>query len=278
MSPVTKKGCFARTLLAMLIVGYAGTASSMQMAEQGGVAVPPASPAPPPSSAPSEGSGYFSQHFSADALAADVKNAVIQANLAPVSFRKIEVHTRALVTTPGDGQSGQSSPSAYTVTVVFENAGDGLIRRMQAVQSKDGNTVVRFDLTYRGYFPFLMQTVPANGNTLPPVVEARKVLRLDTKTDGHMSFAYLYGPSGQATFADPGQVLCDAGKTYSASELNPAIQGQARELSCQTVDTNGIVTEKMTLAYLENYGVALALHMKNPESSLDSTIVDFTVE
>jgi hypothetical protein len=278
MSFAHKKTFFASMLASALITGYAGATCAMQVMEPQNAPVPGAMPVPaPPSNAPSDERGYFAQHFNTDALTADVKNAVIQANLAPVPFRKIVVHTRDLVTASG-GQSGQANPSTYTVTVVLENAGHGLVRRMQAVQSQENNTFTRFDLTYRGYFPFLIQTIPANANALPPVVEARKVLRFDTKTDGHMSFAYLYGSSGQATFADPGQVICDAGKAYSASELNAAIQGQARELSCQTIDTNGIVTDKMTLAYLENYGVALVLHTKNPESSLDSTIVDFTVE
>lgn len=270
MAFATKKVFFASLLAPMLVAGYAATASGMQAAEQGGAAVPSAG-------APSPGSSYFSQHFSTDALAAEVKNAVIQANLAPVSFKRITAHTRDMVTT--SGQSGQgNNPSTYTVTVVMENAGHGLVRRMQSVQQQNSPTFVRFDLTYRGYFPFLTQTVPANANALPPMVEARKVLRLDPQTDGHMSFAYLYGASGQASFADPGQVICDAGKSYSASEINPAIAGQARELNCQAVDSNGIVTDKMKLAYLEKYGVALMLHTQNPESSLDSTVVDFTVE
>jgi|GEM_PF-704856 len=274
MSFATKKSLFASMLASVLIAGYAGTASGMQAAEPGNP------PVPPPSSAPAEGASYFSQHFSAEPLAAAVKNSVIQANLAAVPFNKIVLHTRDQVTT-ADGQPGQSEqnkPATYTVTVVLENAGHGLIRRMQVVQSQDANVVTRFDLTYRGYFPFLTQTIPANANALPPVVEARKVLRFDTNTDGHLSFVYLYGASGQATFADPGQVICDAGKQYGASELNPAIQGQARELSCQTVDSNGIVTDKMKLAYLEKYGVALVLHTQNPESSLDSTVTDFRVE
>jgi hypothetical protein len=280
MSFAKKKAFCAPMLASVLIAGYAGTASSMQMAPPGGVpplpdGAPSAPPAPSP--APQTGSSYFAQHFNVDVLPAEVKTAVVQANLAPVPFKSIVVHTRDQVTTSG-GESGQGNPSSYTATIVLENAGHGLIRRMQVVQSKDGNSVTRFDLTYRGYFPFLLQTIPANANALPPTVQARKLLHFDTHTEGHMSFAYQYGASGQAAFADPGQVICDAGNSYDASQLNPAIQGQARELNCQTVDTNGIVTDKIKLAYLEKYQVALVLHTQNPESSLDSTIVDFTVE
>ncbi|GGA08697.1 hypothetical protein [Dyella caseinilytica] len=280
MSFATKKSLFASILASVLVAGYAGAASSMQAIAPDGAPASAPVPVPPPSSAPADGSSYFSKHFSTDALAAEVKNTVIQANLAPVPFNKIVAQTRDQVTTSGGqpGQTGQANPTTYTVTVVLENAGHGLIRRMQAVQSQDANLVTRFDLTYRGYFPFLTQTIPANANALPPIVEARKVLRFDTNTDGHLVFAYQYGANGQATFADPGQVICNVGKDYSASELNAAIQGQARELNCQTVDTNGIVTDKMKLAYLEKYGVALVLHTQNPESSLDSTVTDFTVE
>jgi hypothetical protein len=262
-----KKKFSALTLASILVAGYAGAASSMQAADPNGP------PAPPPSNVPAEGSSYFSKHFSTDALSGDVKAAIIQANLAPVSFNKITVHTRDRVTA-----TGQANPATYTITIVMENAGHGLLRRMESAQGHEGNTVVHFGLMYRGYLPFLTQSVPANADSLPPMIEARKVLRFDTNTDGHINFTYLYGITGKPTFADPGQVICDSGKSYDASELNPAIQGQARELNCQNVDTNGIVTDKMTLAYLEKYGVALMLHTQNPESSLDSTIVDFTVE
>jgi hypothetical protein len=261
-----KKKFSALILASILITGYAGVASSMQAADPSG---PPASP----SNAPTQDSGYFAKHFSTDALSGDVKAAVMQAHLAPVLFNKITVHTRDRVTA-----TGQASPATYTVTIVMENAGHGLVRRMESAQGQEGSAVVHFDLMYRGYFPFLTQSVPANTDSLPPMIEARKVLRFDTNTDGHIHFAYLYGLTGKPAFADPGQVICDSGRSYDASELYPAIQGQARELNCQNVDTNGIVTDKMKLAYLEKYGVALMLHTQNPESSLDSTIVDFTVE
>jgi hypothetical protein len=264
MGFATKKKAFALTLASILITAHAGTAASMQVADAGN---------PPPGNAAVEAQSYFSKHFSANALSADVKAAVVNANLTPVSFNKITVHTRDQVTS-----SGQGNPTTYTVSMVLENAGQGLLRRVESVQSHDGNTMTRLDLMYRGYFPFLSQSIPANANALPPVMETRKVMRFDTRTDGHMNFTYLYGPSGQATFADPGQVICDSGKGYSASELNPAIQGQALELSCQNVDTNGIVTDKMKFAYLQKYAVAVMLHTQNSDSSLDSTIVDFTVE
>jgi hypothetical protein len=266
MGFAAKKKLFALTLASMLITGYAGVASSMQTMQSDN--------APPSGQAPAaEAAGYFAKHFSTDALGNDVRNAVIQANLTPVPFNKITVHTRDQVTS-----SGQSSPATYTVTIVLENGGHGLVRRVQAAQGHDGNTVTRLDLTYRGYFPFLTQSIPSNAGALPPVIEARKLMRFDTHADGHINFTYLYGAAGQAAFADPGQVICDSGKRYDATQLNPAIQGQALELSCQNVDANGIVTDKMKLAYLEKYDVALMLHTQNPESSLDSTVVDFTVE
>lgn len=259
----------ALILASMLAAGYAGTAASMQAADASNP------PAPPSNNAPAEAQSYFSKHFSVDALGADAKAAVVHAGLAPVSFHKITIHTRDQLTTSGQ----QGSPATYTVTMVMEDAGQGLVRRITSVQGHDGgNTMTRLDLTYRGYFPFLTQSIPANANALPPVMETRKVMRFDTRTDGHMNFTYLYGVSGQATFADPGQAICDSGKSYSASELYPAIQGQALELNCQNVDTNGIVTDKMKLAYLEKYAVAVMVHTQSSDSSLDSTIVDFTVE
>jgi hypothetical protein len=39
-----------------------------------------------------------------------------------------------------------------------------------------------------------------------------------------------------------------------------------------------MVTNKLTFAYLEKYGVAVTLHMQNQGNSLDSTVTDFTVQ
>jgi hypothetical protein len=267
MGFASKNKLFALTLFPLLIAGYASSNCKAQSADQGTAPLAP-------SDASNISADYFSQHFTADALNPDVKKAVINANLDPVSFKRIVLHTRDQVTSSGQGNSG----GVYTVEVTIENAGHGLVRRKESAQASGGAASVRLDLMYRGYFPFMTQNVPTDKSQLSPVIEARKVLHFDTKTDGHLSFAYLYGASGQATFADPGQVICDSGKRYSASQLNASIQGQALELNCQSIDNNGMVTNKMTFAYLEKYGVALTLHMQNQGNSLDSTVADFTVQ
>lgn len=220
-----------------------------------------------------DSSGYLAQHFSFQALNADVQNAVVRANLGPVPFQKITLRTRDVVTSPD-----QPQPTTYTSTATLENAGHGLVRRVEALQDKNGSTVAtRLDLTYRGYFSFLTQSIPMQAKAMPPVQEARKVLRFDTGTNGHVAFVYLYGISGGQTFQDPGQFLCDSGKRYGAEQLNPAMQGQVQELDCRVIDTNGIETDKVAFAYLEQYGVAVTLRTRNPQRTIDSTIVDFSV-
>lgn len=226
-----------------------------------------------PKSGNADGSTYLAQHFSFEALNADVQAAVTRANLAPVPFAKITLHTRDAVTSPD-----QPQPSTYSSAVTLENAGHGLVRRVEAVQDNNGGAVAtRLDLSYRGYFSFLSQGISARATTLPPMEETRKVLRLDTGTSGHVAFVYLYGMTGGQTFQDPGQFLCDSGKSYSAAQLNAAIEGQALELNCRVVDTNGIETDKVTLAYLDKYGVAVTLRTHNQQRTVDSTILDFSV-
>ena len=219
----------------------------------------------------SEGSNYFTQHFSFDALGPDVQAAIEHANLAPVPFGKIDLHTRDTVSSPD-----QSKPSTYTSAIALENAGHGLVRRVQAIQNSEGSVIgTRLDLTYHGYFPFLTQGISPQAKSVPPVQEARKVFRFDTDTHGHVAFVYLYGSTGAPTFQDPGQFLCDSGKSYDAAQLNPAIEGQALELNCRVIDSNGIETERLTLAYLDNYAVAVTLRTHNAQRTVDSRIVDF---
>jgi hypothetical protein len=266
MSLASKKHVFALTLMTLLATGYVGSDCLAQTADQGAAAIPQGN-------APNAATDYFSQHFNADALDPDVKNALAGANLAPVPFKRIVLHTRDAISSKGQGSQG-----TYTVEVAIENAGQGLVRRKETAQARGAAASTRLDLTYRGYFPFMTQNVPADKQALSPAIETRKVLHFDTSTEGHFSFAYLYGAAGDATFADPGQVICDSGKRYNASQLNASIEGQALELHCQTIDNNGMVTNKLTLAYLEKYGVALTLHMQNQDNTLDSTVIDFTVQ
>jgi hypothetical protein len=264
-----KKKCLMWAAISVVVVGYAGTVAGFQSAGQS-----PASA--PPDNGSADHTGYFAQHFSANALNADAKAAVMRANLPPVSFHRIIVRTRDQITSSGQSQGqGQGSPSAYVSTITFENAGQGLVRRMELMQTNKGDTATRLELTYRGYFPFLTQSISSNASQLPPVVEARKVVRFDTQTDGHMNFTYFYGLTGKETTTDPGQVVCNAGNRYAASQINPAIEGQALELNCQMIDENGDVTNKVKFAYLDKYQVALLLQVKNPGSTLDSTIEDF---
>lgn len=259
---------FMWVAISALLVGYAGTAMGYQSANQAGASAPSSSESP-------DHSGYFAQHFSTDALSPEAKVAVMRANLAPVPFGKIVVHTRDQMTPT---QTGQGSPSTYTSEITFENAGQGLVRRMELMQTNKGERATRLELTYRGYFPFLTQSISSNASALPPVMEARKVVRFDTQTDGHMNFTYFYGVAGKEISTDPGQVVCNAGKRYAASQINPAIEGQAMELECQIIDENGGVTNKVTFAYLDKYQIALLLQVKNPDSTLDSIIEDFKPE
>ncbi|GGA22799.1 hypothetical protein GCM10010981_08770 [Dyella nitratireducens] len=228
---------------------------------------------PPPQAPAADASAYLTQHFSFDALTPDVQAAITQAKLAPVPFTKITLHTSDTVTSPDHQQ-----PSKFSTAMTLENAGHGLVRRIEAVQDDKGNTVAtQLELTYRGYLPFLTQGIPPQANTIPPVQAARKLLRFDTGSSGHFAFVYLYGMTGGQTFQDPGQFLCDSGKSYSASRLNPSIDGQAIELNCRVIDTNGIETDKVTLAYLDKYAVAVTLRSHNQQRTVDSIITDFQI-
>ena len=42
------------------------------------------------------------------------------------------------------------------------------------------------------------------------------------------------------------------------------------------IDTNGIETDKLTLAYLEKYDVAVTLRTHNAQRTVESTIQDFS--
>jgi hypothetical protein len=259
--------------ISVLITGCAGTANNTQpattSASSAATGVSSVSLADIFGNRP----GYAAKNFNIDALGPDVKDAIVRANLPPVTFNKIVVHTRDLFTL-----SSQGTTMTYNNELTYERAEDGLVRRMEVVQNNGFDFLTRFDLTYRGYFVFKTQSMTANATAVPLWTETRKVLRLDTNMGGHMNFTFLFGLAGKATSRDPAQFVCDSGKTYDASILNPAIEGQALELNCQDINSNGVNTDRVTFAYLEKYGIAIPQNVVNPASTIKSTIVDFRVQ
>lgn len=259
MSRAWTKRLAAPAIAALLATAYAAHAQN---------AVPPQ-----PQAATANVSAYLAQNFGFNALTPEVQATITQANLAAVPFTQITLHTRDTASAPDHAR-----PTTFSTAMTLENAGHGLVRRVAAVQDDKGNAVAtQVELTYRGYFPLLTQGIPPQANTIPPVQAARKVLRFDTGSNGHFAFVYLYGLTGGKTLQDPGQVLCDSGKRYSASQINPSIEGQALELKCRLIDNNGIQADQITLAYLDKYNVAVTLNTHNDQRTVDSAIVDFSV-
>jgi hypothetical protein len=77
---------------------------------------------------------------------------------------------------------------------------------------------------------------------------------------------------------NPQQLSCNAGKRYDAAALNATIGGQARELTCQWQNANGVVAETAVYAYLEKYGFVLPVSKQNSAGRIEVSVVEFKAE
>ena len=69
-----------------------------------------------------------------------------------------------------------------------------------------------------------------------------------------------------------GKETCAFGAKRSASDLHPALQGDALDISCDAYGTNGQVLGKPPWVYLPRYGIGLELGYVASGARLTSTI------
>ncbi|HTV86996.1 MAG TPA: hypothetical protein VME63_16470 [Dyella sp.] len=217
---------------------------------------------------------YLAQHFTVTLLVQPVQDYLTQMGSAPVSFDRLLITQKSSMTKPG-----ADAPSHFINVVEYENAGNGLVRSINTLQNNGFDISTYFDLTYRGIFPLRSQKFLTASTTWPFLFEARQIDHLDTDFSApRITYSYRNGISGRTVVSNPIQISCTSGLRYSASTLNPSIEGMAHELNCQWQNGNGVVTSDTTYTYLEKYGVAFVSHVKTSTSDISVAIDTFKVE
>jgi hypothetical protein len=258
-------------------LGVAATVSLTGCA-QNAPAPKPAAPvqkaAPSVSTVFQDKQAYLAQHFTVSYLPQSVQDSLTQMGSAPVSFDRLLMTQKTTSTKPGS-----ETPTHYVNVVVIENAGNGLVRSVNTLQDNGFDISTYFDLSYRGMFPLRIQKFATSSATWPVMLEAKQIGHLDADFNApHLNYTYRNGFSGRTLMSNPMQINCTPGERYSASIINPSIEGMARDLNCQWQNGNGVVTGTGTYVYLEKYGTTLIKQMKSSTSDISVAIETFKAE
>ncbi|RDS83015.1 hypothetical protein DWU98_07745 [Dyella monticola] len=217
---------------------------------------------------------YLAQHFTLTYLPKSVQDTVEQAGIAPVGFDRLHMTTQVTVQNTTTG-----APTTFIASLLYENAGNGLVREISTLQRNGFDTSTLFVLSYRGLYSLRSQTFQSTATAWPPLLETKQITHYDTDfTTDHISYIYRGGLGGRPQMTSPMQVSCTAGKHYSASVLHANIGGNVREFNCQMQNSNGVLTSTTTYAYFEKYGLAIPISSKTPTNELSTTIQEFRAE
>jgi hypothetical protein len=217
---------------------------------------------------------YLSRNFTASSLPDELLRTVSNLDTQPVGFGRLELDT-----TVSGTRNGVDGVSHYTNHGIYQSEGNGLVRGMDTLSSNGIQMSIEFDVTYRNLQTLRSQNVPLNAINADHIIATHTLSHMDVPSYGlnRMSFSYDYGYQGLSTKFVHGETNCVFGSEFSASDISPKIAGRARNLDCEASNSNGVVTSKTHIAYLDTYGFAIILKRSNSAGTTSFTVDDFKV-
>jgi hypothetical protein len=218
--------------------------------------------------------GYSSREFTPASLPDEVQKAVVNADSQPVGFHRLVLD----MTTDGI-QNGGDGVTRYTSHSTYENQGNGLVSSVDTLSSNGIQSYMYFNLSYRNIYSLRTQTLATGAVNASKIPRTQAISHFDTPAAGHdMRFSYDIGYEGQTKNFVHNETNCVFGRSFDASVVSPKMSGTARDLDCQIVNLNGVVTSKQHMAYLDKYGFAVVLKRENYKSNFTYTVTDFRAE
>ncbi|MGC1548180.1 MAG: hypothetical protein WA777_06590 [Rhodanobacter sp.] len=217
---------------------------------------------------------YLSRTFTLSALPSSVQDKLAQSTGNPPSFSRLTLKRKTTIKYVSNGATVET-----TADVIYQNAGNGLIREL-IIQYVNGIEVESYySLKYRDVFPLLSQEMKPSDARMPYLFRAKSVVSMDTSFD-QPSLSYVYtltsnDPRGRTVNRG---VACDLTKTYPATKINSNIQGTAREFTCNFLNENGVIDFETDYVYLQSYGLAIAMGQHSNKMEMTRDIVDFKAE
>ncbi|RDS83014.1 hypothetical protein DWU98_07740 [Dyella monticola] len=224
----------------------------------------------------SDTNAYAEQAFSLGALPASVRDTLNANDVATseLSFHRITIQARSKWF-----KMGTDAPQNFTEHVTYDNLGKGVIRAISTDFSNGFTYRTEISLTYRNYVGLMMQKFASSATAMPAVSAVLQFDRFEPAlSSDKLAYTMRSGYIGKPGLTQPWQIVCQLGRSYSGTVVNAHIAGNVREMSCQSVNANGVTTEVRDYVYLQQYGLALTRAVKSASSDYTVDLVDFKAE
>jgi hypothetical protein len=219
--------------------------------------------------------GFLSSNFAPSNLTTSVHQTVVSADGASVNFNRIVYQIDW-----ANNVDNKDKANNTTDSVTLTNAGNGLVQVLVETSRNGVPISQEYMLSYRNYLSLKLQAMNLGANIAPMQMEVKSFQHFDpiTSMRSSLAYSYEYGTSVQILNYRSGRTACDPSDALPASELNPTLSGEAREMICQYYNQNGVLQSKVKYAYLDKYGVALPIRVENSAAIDEGKIVSLKAQ
>jgi hypothetical protein len=219
--------------------------------------------------------GFLTSHFSPSNLSTGLYKTITSSDAGQVNFKRV-VYQLNWDNDIENKDKTHKSTETYTLT----NVGNGLVQVFMESSSNDVPVSQAYQISYRNFLSLKAQSMNLGANIAPMEMEMKSFQHFDpiSSLPAGLQYTYEYGTSVQILNFRDGRTSCVRGDAQPASELNATLSGEAWTMTCQFFNQNGVMQTKVKFAYLDKYGIAVALHSESAASVNEAKIASFTTE
>lgn len=232
----------------------------------------------PVKSVESDKLGYLTKTFALDSVPSSLAAQITARDDGPLPFHRMVLSvTPQFTVVPGGG-----TPPVFHSSWTLINAGGPFVQTLEEQSSNGVDTRQDYGISYRNFLAMRRQILVLNHTDSSFIMQIKGLQNFTPLATagapvGGVDIRYEWGNPIQIANLANLSVRCDYGPRYPAARLNPKLQGEAQELSCEYTNKNGIVTDRLVHALLSYYGVTVLTRKQTATATVDFRIDDATI-
>lgn len=202
-------------------------------------------------------SDYMQSHFAMTDITQQVATTIAASDSAPMGFHQMQLTLALTVSRTSDNQVNH-----FVNTATYTAAGGPYVQILDVLNNNGVPFQEDYSLTYRGLLYIRTQEVQLSAQSSNQIFAIHSLQPIAAwpgggAGSGDIDFHYEEGFSQQIMNFQDGAMSCSFGSVFAASELNPALAGNAQKLHCTALNNNGVVISQSDAAWLPHYGLVL---------------------
>lgn len=202
-------------------------------------------------------SDYMQSHFAVTDVPQQVAATIAATDSTPMGFHQMELTLSLTVSRTSDGQV-----SHFVNTATYTAAGGPYVQMLDVLNNNGVPFQEDYSLTYRGLLFLRTQQVQLSATSSNMIFAIHSLQPIAAwpaggPGSGGVDFHFEQGFSQQIMNFQDGAMSCTFGSVFAASEVNPALVGNAQHLHCTALNNNGVVISQSDAAWLPHYGIVL---------------------